>query len=242
MLPVLRGNGCAATPATSLARHGIEQAPAIAIKSERIRPPCLGAFTFFEEPDRSALEARLLWRAELDPTVVLVRATAAPPGDPDGLDLEQLRAFATLARAECGQEYLALSDGWRRLRLDVVEGSLCDGACVRLDYRLSGFQNLELRLQTLRRLAALRRTGHFEPRLHPEASGLPRRLEALQVADGLRAGGSYREIAIALFGEARVRGDWRKRSDYLLSRVRRRAAEARTMLSGGYRSLLCASR
>jgi len=180
----------------------------------------------------------LLWRAELDPTVVAVRAAPAEADDPDGLDLARLRALATLARADTGQEYLALSDGWRRLRLDVVEGSLCESRCVRLDYRVSGFEHLEPRLQTLRRLAALRRAGHFEPRLHPEATGLPRRLEALQVADGLRAGGSYREIAVALFGEARIRADWRRGSDYLLSRVRRRAAEARKMLAGGYMDLL----
>ena len=180
----------------------------------------------------------MLWRADLDPSVVPVRAAVADADDPDALDLGRLRAFTTLARADCGQEYLVLSDGWRRLRLDVVEGSLCESACVRLDYRLSGFEDLEPRLLTLHRLAALRRTGSFEPKLHATASGLPHRLEALQVADGLSAGGSYREIAVALFGEARVRADWRKRSDYLLSRVRRRAAEARKMLSGGYRSLL----
>jgi len=179
-----------------------------------------------------------LWRADLDPSVVAVRAVPADSDDPDALDLGRLRALATLARADCGQEYLVLADGWRRLRLDVVEGSLCESACVRLDYRLSGFQDLVPRLRTLQRLAALRRTGSFEPKLYPATSGLPRRLEALQVADGLRAGGSYREIAVALFGEARVRADWRKHSDYLLSRVRRRAAEARKMLSGGYRSLL----
>ena len=182
----------------------------------------------------------MLWRADLDPTVVAVRAALANPDDPDALDLGRLRALATVAQAEGGQEYLALSDGWRRLRLDVVEGSVCEGRCVRLDYRLSGFQGLEPRLRTLHGLAVLRRTGIFEPKLHPAASGLPRRLEALQVADGLSAGGSYRDIAVALFGEARVRADWRKGSDYLLSRVRRRAAEARKMLSGGYRSLFCA--
>ena len=184
----------------------------------------------------------MLWRADLDPTVVAVSAARADADDPDALDLGRLRALATLARADGGQEYLVLSDGWRRLRFDVVEGSLCDGTCVRLDYRLSGFRDLEPRLQTLHGLAALRRTGAFEPRLHSVASGLPRRLEALQVADGLSAGGFYREIAGALFGEARVRADWRKGSDYLLSRVRRRAAEARKMMSGGYRSLLRAGR
>jgi hypothetical protein len=41
-----------------------------------------------------------------------------------------------------------------------------------------------------------------------------------------------------LFGEERVRAEWRGRSDYLLSRVRRRAAEAREMARGGWRALL----
>lgn len=145
--------------------------------------------------------------------------------------------MATVARNDNGREYIALSDGWRRLRLDVVEGSIGDAAWVRLDYRLTGFQSLEPRLQTLRRLAGLRREGRFNARQFPAPAGLPRRLEALRVADGLRAGASYREVAEALFGEARVRADWRTRSDYLLSKIRRRAIEARHMLAGGYRSL-----
>ena len=133
----------------SHAQRFIGLLPANPICSERIRPPCLGASTFFEEPHRSALEARLLWRADFDPTVVAVGAIPAQPDDSDGLDLGRLRGLATLAHADCGQEYLVLSDGWRRLRLDVVEGSLCEGTCVRLDYRLSGFRDLEPRLRRL---------------------------------------------------------------------------------------------
>jgi len=207
-------------------------------RCERIRLPCLGASTFLEDPSRSALEARLLWRGDLDPSVVAVRATPADPDDPDALNVERLRPLATFAQGELGQEYIVLSDGWRRLRLDVVEGSVADGNWVRLDYRLSGFQHLEPLLQTLRRLAGLRRYGRFGEKPYPVPRGQVRRLEALQVADGLRAGASYREIAEGLFGETRVRADWRTRSDYLLSRIRHRAAEARHMLAGGYRVLL----
>jgi len=181
----------------------------------------------------------LLWRAEVDAAVVPVRAGPAEPGDPDAFALDTLRTASTVARGQGGQEYLVLSDGWRRLRLDVIEGTLGEDGFVRFDYRLSGFQNLEPRLRTLHRLAGLRRDGRFDARQFPVAAGMPRRLEALRVADGLRAGASYREIAEAVFGEARVRADWRTRSDYLLSRIRRRAGEARQMLAGGYRALMC---
>jgi len=166
-----------------------------------------------------------------------VRAAPAEPGDPDAIDLARLQALATVARSDTGYEYIALSDGWRRLRFDVVEGSIGAAAWVRFDYRLTGFQDLEPRLQTLRCLAGLRRDGRFNVCQFPAPAGLPRRLEALRVADGLRAGASYREVAEALFGEARVRADWRTRSDYLLSKIRRRATEARLMLAGGYRAL-----
>jgi hypothetical protein len=173
---------------------------------------------------------------------VPVRAGPAEPGDPDALDLVRLRPLATLAQGAGGREYIALSDGWRRLRLDVVEGSIGTANWVRFDYQLAGFRDLEVRLRTLRRLADLRREGRFADRCFPMPSGLSRRLEALRVADALRAGASYRDMAIALFGEARVKADWRTRSDYLLSRVRRRAMEARKMLAGGYRTLFSARR
>ena len=169
--------------------------------------------------------------------MVPVAATATEPGDPDGLDLGRLRGLAVVARNEAGFEYLALSDGWRRIRLDVVEGTLGRGEWVKFDYRLTGFDQLEHRLLTLRRLAALRRDGRLADRLFPVAAALPRRLEALRVADALRDRAPYRDIAVALYGETRVRSDWRTRSDYLLSKVRRHAAEARQMLAGGYRAL-----
>ncbi|NIJ21107.1 outer membrane receptor protein involved in Fe transport [Sphingomonas naasensis] len=68
--------------------------------------------------------------------------------------------------------------------------------------------------------------------------GLPRRLETLRVGDAIADGASYREMAIALYGEERVRAEWQGRSDFLMTRVRRRATEAKAMAAGGWRALL----
>ncbi len=54
----------------------------------------------------------------------------------------------------------------------------------------------------------------------------------------LAGSASRRQIVVALYGEERVRAEWKGRSDFLMSRVRRRAAEARAMAAGGWRKLL----
>lgn len=167
-----------------------------------------------------------------------MRAEPVSAEDPDAFALARLAGRASLARGEDGCEHLLLSDGWRRLRLDVVEGTLLAAGPVRLHFELAGFSHLDARLLTIRRLLSLWRKGCFLAALFQPLAGLPHRLEALRVADALAAGASYREIAIALYGEQRVRTEWEGRSDFLLSRVRRRAAEARRMEKGGYRALL----
>lgn len=179
-----------------------------------------------------------MWSAAVDPGVLAVRAEPAAPDHPDAFDLAQLGRWATLACAGDGREYLALSDGWRRIRVDVVDGTLAGRGHVRLHYLLSGFAGLEPRLLAVRRLLALWRARRFVRALFPPVTGLGRRLEVLRTADALAEGASYREIAAALFGEERVRSEWRTDSDFLLMRVRRRVAEARRMTEGGWRELL----
>ncbi|MDQ8757463.1 DUF2285 domain-containing protein [Sphingosinicella sp. LHD-64] len=200
--------------------------------------PRPGGSPFAERPDRPAPEARLLWRAEFDRGVLAVRAAPAGRNDSGGFELARLQRWATLAVGEDGREHLVLSNGWRRIRLDVIEGRLLGSGRVRLHYELSGVSGLEQRLLTLRRLLALWQRGRFVHALFPPLRGLPRRLEALRVADAVADGASYREIATALFGEPVVRAQWNGPSDFLLSRVRRRAAEARRMAAGGYQALL----
>lgn len=170
--------------------------------------------------------------------MVAVRAEAVAAGHPDAFDLARFSGHAVLAHGTGGIEYLALSDGWQRLRLDICEGTLLGHRHVRLDFDLGGFAQLDAKLLTLRRLLALWRKGRFLRALFRPLAGLPHRLEALRVADALAAGASHRDIAMAFYGEQRVRGQWKGESDFLLSRIRRRSAEARRMAQGGYRLLL----
>jgi hypothetical protein len=178
----------------------------------------------------------LLWHADLDPFVLQVRAVPVEGSDPEAIDLARLARWATIVRGG-GREHLALSDGWHRIRIDVVEGTLVQEGPARLDYLVSGLTRVDAPVLTLRRMLGLWRTGRFARLLYPPEPGLPRRLETLRVGDAIAAGASYREMAVALYSEEQVRAEWRGRSDFLLSRVRRRAAEARAMAAGGWRSL-----
>lgn len=133
-----------------------------------------------------------------------------------------------------------LSDGYRRIRIDIEQGSLACGRPVLLRYAMQGFvgQRTEARLLPLRRLAGLLRTGRFLPALFPAERRVERLIDVLRVADALSAGASQREIAAVLFGSERISSDWRAVSDSLRSRVRRLAREARRMATGGYRGVM----
>lgn len=192
---------------------------------------------FAEDATRPAPFARLLWHADLDPFVLQVRAKPAEGSDPEAIDLARLARWMTIVRGG-EREHVALSDGWHRIRIDVVEGTLVEEGPTRLDYLLSGLTRIDAHVLTLRRMLGLWHTGHFKQLLYPPEPGLPRRLETLRVGDALADGASYREMAVALYGHERVRAEWRGRSDYLMLRVRRRATEARAMAAGGWRALL----
>lgn len=139
-----------------------------------------------------------------------------------------------------GCEHAVLSDGYRRIRIDIEAGSIASGHPVLLRYALEGMvdRDTEARIMPLRRLAGLLRTGRFLPALFPRERRVQRMIEVLRVADALSSGASQRDIAAGLFGSERVASDWRGVSDSLRSRVRRLVCEARRMAAGGYHSLM----
>jgi hypothetical protein len=197
-----------------------------------------GGCTFAERPDLTAPQARIIWRAELDPGTLQVLALPVDPGDPDGFDPARLRPWLAVVTDPDGHEHAVLSDGWHHIRLDVEAGSLREGRPVLFQYRLAGLVSAAPKILPLRRLLELSRRGRFAPSLFPPDRRIERWLALLQVHDALRAGAGQREISEAMFGAARTRADWRGRSDSLRSRVRRLVKDARLMASGGYRSLL----
>ena len=223
------------SPSARRSRPGMRRRPTACGACERRRTPCDGGSTFPERPDRSALDARIVWHADLDPFVLAVRAEPLAEPDSYAFALSRLAGLATLVIGPEG-EHLALSDGLRRIRLDIVEGSLADAGPVRLHFLVAGVAGVEAQLITIQRLLALGRQGGLVAKLFPVEAGWRRRIEALRVADARAAGASYRDIAAVLYGERVVRSSGA--SDYLVSRVRRRVAEAADMQRGGWRDLL----
>jgi hypothetical protein len=137
-----------------------------------------------------------------------------------------------------GGEHLVLSDGYRRIRLDVGRGTLCEGP-VHLRYQLQGFAGIERKVLTLRRLLALCRLGRFARNLHPQERLAPRWVAALRASDAVRDGASHRDIAAIIYGERSSAVGRESGSDFLRLRIQRLVRVGRYMAAGGYLTLLC---
>lgn len=79
------------------------------------------------------------------------------------------------------------------------------------------------------------RIEHSRPSAGPQGRRLRQILRAL---DGRRAGASYRDIAIILFGTQRVERDWNDDGDHLKNHVRRLVKRGEALVDGGYKRLL----
>jgi hypothetical protein len=200
-------------------------------------PLYLRGFTFFEAPETGSPSARLLWHAHLDPAVLVVEASPALSNDPEAFDLAGFEVLAVVAKGSSGMEHIALSDGYRRIRIDVVSGTLLEGP-VLLKHQLAGLAGLSPKILALRRLIALTRTQRFGASLFPIAPQTARIVAALQIFDGLLAGASYHDIAVSLYGEDRAAAEWNGASDSMRSRVRRLVRLAHDLAAGGWQRLL----
>ena len=204
----------------------------------RARGRKAGGFTFAEHPAVAAPDARILWHADLDPTILRVTAQPVAGESPDHVARSMLERWLTLIPDIDGTEHIVLSDGRRRIRLDIEAGSIADGGPVLLHYRLEGIASAERRVRPLRRFLHLCQRRRFSRSLFPAEPGMDRHLLVLRVSDALRAGASQREIALVLFGADRVAQDNARGSDSLRSRVKRLIGDARRMAAGGYRALM----
>lgn len=190
--------------------------------------------SFAEDPNRAAPDARILFEASTDPSVLACEASAGEATDPD---LLETGCFSTLLSGRGGGEQLLLSDGLHNLRLEIRHGSLLNGP-VRLHFKFDGLAAIDSPLLTLRRLVALQRLRRMPLQLYRPDPGARRAIVMMRAWDAHAAGASQREIAALLFGTRNAESEWRAASDYLRSRVRRLVANARGMVRGDWRALL----
>lgn len=177
-----------------------------------------------------------LWHWRADGSVPVLAVERSSAGDPAAIDLGGLDLATLVVRTDDGDQHVLVSDGARRLRLAVVQGDVLAGPSAfrfHLPVPSMGVGSLE----GLRLLIALRDTGRLASGNASAPAKAPRWLQILRAHDARRAGASHRDIAVSLFGEARVREDWNAGSDYMRMRVQRLVRAAEQAVAGGYRTL-----
>lgn len=178
----------------------------------------------------------VLWRWQADRSVPVLSLTPASAYDPDALDIRRLDLAVIVVRTQDGHQHVMVSDGARRLRFAVTGGDVLGGAMrCRLHFPPRGVGLASM--DGLRMLIALRDTGRLPKAGRGLRSKSARWLQMLWAHDARCAGASQRDIALLLFGEARVCEDWSGPSDYMRMRVQRLLRAAEDLVSGGYRAL-----
>lgn len=178
-----------------------------------------------EDPALTAPAARPAWHAAADPAVLI--ASAEPCSGPDAFDLARLGSLVKVFWDDGGIEHLLFCDGRQALRLDIVEGTVCDGP-VRLAWQLSGIGGLAPQVESLRRLITIDRLGRFGMLAAPAKARARARKVALLIRayDAVAAGASHRDVATAFFSVSPAH--WRTEASSYRARTQRliRAAQA----------------
>lgn len=193
--------------------------------------------SYREDQSLPAGAARILWRADVDPHVVLMEAEPAAPDDPVAVDLAALGGELFVQPRVQGGERVLLRHQGIHIRLDLSAGTVLHGP-IRPRVVLPGIRGIGPQLLTLRRLGVLARRSRLPSSLKPREKRAMRWSRMLQALDGVLAGGTHRDIAMAIFGSGAVRAEWRGASDHLRLKVQRLVREARRLADGGYRDIL----
>lgn len=146
-----------------------------------------------------AISNHVVWSAAVDPSVMTCFVEPIAPDHPDAFSLQRLTIATTTIVGTTGSEHLSISDGSRRIRLDIVSGTLLQGP-VRLHYRLAGFDQAEARVSTLQQLLSFVRLCRFARGLHPRETKVDRWVMMLRAHDLVTLGASQRDIAGELYG------------------------------------------
>ena len=104
-------------------------------------------------------------------------------------------------------------------------------------FELDGLDDLNGQMERLKTLQRFTKPQVGSDRRSPFACD-ERLHHALIALDESMAGKTYRQIAIAIYGEKRVAEEWGGTSQFLKDRTRRLVSKGHELMTGGYRDLL----
>jgi hypothetical protein len=197
---------------------------------------------FADAPHVGAQSASVFWKPEIYAGILpAVALSGNTQNNARCFHLGDSRCPAVLLLKPGRVQHLLFQGEGRGLQLRV------EGADVRGPVHLWGGSLLEDKhvspqLSTLRCFNDLLLSGCLPPGHHLSEPG-PDRLEfTYRALQGSLAGLSHRKIAIAIFGEDRVRRDWYDAGEHMRDTIRRAIKCGRERMEGGYLKLLRSER
>ena len=189
-------------------------------------------------PDHDATTASVVWNpAATDRVLDVVAIPSRAAFGGQVLDLEFVTVEKTLLLSPDGAQQLLLRDGPRSLQLNIAGTSLTEPVALFVDTVVPEGQS-ETRTRLLECFRKLRTTGTLPRECFPAHPYARRAATVLMALDGHLAAAPHREIAKAMFGEARVERDWSDPGEHLRDAVRRAIARGIILMNGGYQSFL----
>lgn len=213
-----------------------------------LRKPYLEAEAYgllaFADPELPASEAPVFWRPNLLTGTLQVRLESAPKGSAEGFSLASLKCYPTVMDCPDGLRHIRL--GGHKFWIQLVSKDLIKmQGDTRVVVILTGTSGARRRLKTIEHLLALHHSDEGETLDIRRAPSRDKLFEGLLAWDVQHAQtdcerkrqGSLRDIAIAIFGEARIAQEWTSNRSLKNHAVRARD-RGRAFVENGYRDLL----
>lgn len=187
-------------------------------------------------PDERAPGAAVFWKPDICSDVLRTMAFERRAGI-DAAVFDPAKVKCQLAVLTCSdfEQHLLFRDGDLSLQI-AVTGSDVSNPVHLLPEPIK--PDGEHHLRGLQRLHSLLSTGCLPAEESTAERHSSRLRVVLQSLDGYLAGMPYREIALTIFGERRVRADWDDPGRHLQDHIRRAVRRGRKLMSGGYLKIL----
>lgn len=198
----------------------------------------------FADPEQSAIDADVFWHTDLLAGALRVKLTQVDelPDDPhDTIILSALKTRRVIMQTANGARHILLNGDRFWIHIYSIKKAP-PHEFAEIDVRVDGAKHMQRRLDTAAQLLALHKSTGEKLSLIGRRKNAGRLVNALVAYDVWKGfeqpQGGLREIAVALFGEARVREDWTGSSRYLKDFSRRARDKGIGLVEGGYKTLL----
>jgi len=197
----------------------------------------------FANPDHPPASANVFWDPSLLAGALSVKLSPIDDDalhaaeDQDEIILSQIKTRRVALDTIDGERHYLLGGDrfWIQLR---CKDPLVFSDSARVGVRIAGMKHFKRRLDTAAQLLSLYQSSGNNLSLIGRNKNSKRLADGLNAFDIVQAGGSHKDVAVAVYGEETVMRDWAQSGSYLEDATRRLIYRANHLVKEGYRGFL----